>query len=358
MKIGILTHHYVNNYGAFLQAYALREAVAKEFPEDTVEIIDYVNIKQFVINTGGWFRFYRNRENLKCWLQKIRIPMTFAKARKTEMCLSPICFSAEKVNRQGYDVILIGSDEVWNYKDWRSNDPIKFGQGLTCRYIAAYAPSVGNSEDDVPDYAAEGIKRMADVSVRDRKTGELVKHVTGKAAQQVLDPTFLTELTEKERIDVKKPYILFYYCDHLPTEIREQIYRHARSMGMAVYGAGECDKRYDAITANLSPFEWIEMFRNASFVFTGTFHGAVFSILNEKPFKVYLTNKSRIQKVNSLLEVCGLDDREIGMDFVFDYEKMKNEIDYVQVGKKLQRERAVSMDYLRETIRSARNKGE
>lgn len=43
MKIGILTHQYINNYGAFLQAWALREAIAELFPNDEVQIIDYWN---------------------------------------------------------------------------------------------------------------------------------------------------------------------------------------------------------------------------------------------------------------------------------------------------------------------------
>ena len=40
---------------------------------------------------------------------------------------------------------------------------------------------------------------------------------------------------------------------------------------MAVYGAGECDKQYTNITVNLTPFEWVGMFRNARFVFTELF---------------------------------------------------------------------------------------
>lgn len=38
--------------------------------------------------------------------------------------------------------------------------------------------------------------------------------------------------------------------------------------GLAVYGAGECDKRYSEITVNLMPFEWVEMFRNAEGITT------------------------------------------------------------------------------------------
>ena len=50
MKIGILTHQYINNYGAFLQAWALRKAISELFPEDEVQIIDYVNVKHYIIN--------------------------------------------------------------------------------------------------------------------------------------------------------------------------------------------------------------------------------------------------------------------------------------------------------------------
>ena len=49
MKIGILTHQYINNYGAFLQAWALREAVKEMFPNEEVEIINYINRKHFIM---------------------------------------------------------------------------------------------------------------------------------------------------------------------------------------------------------------------------------------------------------------------------------------------------------------------
>ena len=74
MKIGILTHHYINNFGAFLQAYALQEAVQQMYPQDKVVMINAINLKHFIINTGGWFRFYPKKENLRAWLQKISLP--------------------------------------------------------------------------------------------------------------------------------------------------------------------------------------------------------------------------------------------------------------------------------------------
>ena len=161
--------------------------------------------------------------------------------------------------------------------------------------------------------------------------------------------SFMKELAAK-----KKPYILFYYCENLPHNILNQIFSYAKEHGLAVYGAGECDKRYSEITVNLMPFEWVEMFRNAEFVFTGTFHGAVFSILNRRQFKVYLTNESRIKKVTALLEELGIQNRKMDSKFEFDLESMKNEINYDAVYRVINEKRQSSKQYLKDAIGMAK----
>ena len=229
MKIGILTHQYIDNYGAFLQAYALREAMAKAFPDDQVEIINCINVKHFVINVGGWFRFYKDREGIKEWLRKIRIPGIFSKARKKYMTLSKACFSAKQINKMGYDYIIVGSDEVWNFKDGKGDAKVKFGHGLTCKNLVAYAPSVGKSSanDVIPSYVEEGIKRFKAISARDDLTADLVEHITGNYPTRVLDPTFLSKFPKAKLKVAKKPYILFYYCEHLPKRVKKQIFSYA-----------------------------------------------------------------------------------------------------------------------------------
>lgn len=356
MKIGILTHQYINNYGAFLQAWALREAIAELFPNDEVQIIDYVNLKHFIINAGGWFRFYKNRESFKDWMEKIRLPRTFAKARNQEMVLSKRCFNAKQINALDFDCIIVGSDEVWNYKDTKGNAALKFGEGLTCKNLIAYAPSVGKTaaDESVPEYVIRGIKKFKKISARDDLTEQLVCNITGTAPERVLDPTFLAEFPRAELAAKKKPYILFYYCENLPHNILNQIFSYAKEQGLAVYGAGECDKRYSEITVNLMPFEWVEMFRNAEFVFTGTFHGAVFSILNRRQFKVYLTNESRIKKVTALLEELGIQNRKMDSKFEFDLEIMKNEINYDAVYRVINEKRQSSKQYLKDAIGMAK----
>ena len=96
MKIGILTHHYINNFGAFLQAYALQTTLQELFKDDEVVLINDLNLKHFIINTGGWFRL-RNYEGIKSWFHKIRVPITFAKERKKYFNLTPVVFSAKGI---------------------------------------------------------------------------------------------------------------------------------------------------------------------------------------------------------------------------------------------------------------------
>ena len=354
MKIGILTHHYVVNYGAFLQAYALQEAIKRLHPDATVEIINYVPAKHFCINTLGWFLWYKNRKNWRNWGNIFRLPFTLKSQRDRHMNLSPLCLTPKAIASLNYDVIVIGSDEVWNYADPKSVNPVKFGYGLNKSRLVAYAPSAGNSDiDNIPLLVAEGLKGFHSLSGRDKRTVALAEKATGKHATEVLDPTFLYPLPTDPNPYVKsseRDYILFYYCEHLPAVIKRQIFEYAKAHNLDVVGAGDSDKDYDRCTVNMTPFQWIDLFRQAKFVFTGTFHGAVFSILNHRQFKVYLTNKGRIAKVGALLDNLGITDRMMGDNYVFDLESQDSEIDYGEVQKIIDSKREDSLNYLNQAL--------
>lgn len=351
MKIGILTHHYINNFGAFLQAYSLQEALKELYPQDEIFIIDCLNIKHFVINVGGWFRFYRKKENLSGWLEKIQLPLTFAKARKKYLNLTKTCYIAKDIEALDLDYVVVGSDEVWNYRETKGNAKVKFGVGLEKESLVSYAPSVGQTDDsDIPDYVYEGIKKFKAVSARDLLTEELAEKIRNEKIERVVDPTFLAEIPDEEVSKVKKPYILFYYCDGFPENEKKKILEYAKENGMAVYGAGECDKEYTSNTVNLTPFQWVWMFKNASYVVTGTFHGAVFSMLNHRQFACYLTNPSRIRKVSSLLKEFGLENRRCEANAEQMIETLKQGINYEKIEVEFNRRRFGSKQFLLNAI--------
>lgn len=352
MRIGILTHHFIANFGAFLQAYALQETIKREFPDAEVFVINYIHLKHCIVNNAGWFRYYLGRESFSAWWQKIHLPFTFFHARQKYLNLTKRCYSANDVNSLKLDVIVVGSDEVWNFRDSKSDAKIKFGEGLDCKHLISYAPSVGNSVFDAntPNYVIDGLKKFKSISVRDQLGCKLVEKITGKQPQIVLDPTFLVDFPI-EKANVKhKDYILFYYAEHLPSHIKKQIIEYAKQHQLAIYGAGECDKEYTETTVNLTPFQWVDMFRNATFVITGTFHGVAFSIENRKQFKVYVTQKNRIKKVNDLLGRLRIANRSICDDFIFDLEAMSHEINYADVDKRINSLRGSSIGYLKQAI--------
>lgn len=53
----------------------------------------------------------------KEYIENWNIPWTFAKARKKYMNLTHICYDAKGIEKLGLDYIIVGSDEVWNYRE-------------------------------------------------------------------------------------------------------------------------------------------------------------------------------------------------------------------------------------------------
>ena len=355
-KIGILTHHYIHNYGAFLQGYALQEAVKKLYPNDEVYMIDFVNKKHAVKNTLGWFRYNPNKDSIKSYMQKIKLPRIFKKTQKKYYNLTKRIKNTEDLNNLNLDAIIVGSDEVWHYEDI-ARHPMKFGYEVKVPKLIAYAPSTGSSnvKEGIPEYVKEGMKNFTGLSARDDNAEELIKNVLGKECTRVLDPTLLYEFPEysSKFVDYIKSqkYILMYYCDKLPDTIKNEIIEYANKNGYKIFGAGEYKKWFTETFVDINPFEWVEMFRNAQIVFTGTFHGAVFSIKSRKNFYVYLTNPSRIKKVGSLLKQFGIEDRTMNnenVDKIFN--NIENNINYEEVYKKIEVEKNRSLDYIKKSI--------
>lgn len=356
MKIGILTHHYIKNYGAFLQTYALQETLKKEFPNDEVYIINYINRKHLFINICGWFRFNPKKDSIKSYLQKTTIPHIFNKFEKKYLNTTKKVYNVEQVNKLDFDYIVIGSDEVWNYDDKKSYDPIKFGKGLKCKNIMTYAPSIGKSDlNHIPSEIKECINNIKSFSAREDGAENLVKKLTYSNCTRVLDPTLLYEfpIYHSKLVDKLKSekYILMYYCDGLQNEQKNKIIDYAKKNELKIYGAGEYKRWFDYFPINVNPFEWIEMFRNAQIVFTGTFHGTVFSIKCEKEFLNYTNNSSRIKKVSSLLEELKIGNRTLTTDDFYN-----SKINYKNVNKVLHLKKKESIKYLDCLIRKTLTK--
>lgn len=256
-------------------------------------------------------------------------------------------------------MIIVGSDEVWNFHDM-AYSPIKFGDGLTSVHVTYSASAGGSSakEEHIPDEVKRGIGGFRRISVRDAKTEELVRTVCDCQVIRTLDPVFLFDYRLKVRetirkIAMEKPYLLIYDCKLNSKQI-EELTDYAKANDCRILGAGEYRNWYATTsTTNITPDEWAFLFKNATAIVTGTFHGASFAIKYNSPFVSYLTEQNRINKVESLLSDLGLAERIVDSRGNVG-QVLAKPIDYRAVNETLQQRKETSIAYIRECIDEVR----
>jgi polysaccharide pyruvyl transferase WcaK-like protein len=319
MRIGILTHHYVKNYGAFLQMKAMYETLRRLYPKAEIVVVNYVNPRHWRKNIIHILHFRFGIDTPATYIKKIQQLQTFTKYEHTIPRTHSVK-SAEEIATLKLDLIVLGSDEIWNLCG-SGYHPLKFGTGLEEQQTIAYAPSVGavTKDTEVPAEVASGLKNIDRISGRDTETVKFIERVSGRNAEKMLDPTFLYNFDANIKKDNIQPkpykYILIYDCKLTPSMV-EELKQYAQNNSLKIIGAGDYKTYYDEGFINLSPYEWVDLFRNAEKIITGTFHGTVFSIKYEKPVVCYPTEKNRINKIHSLLEDMKIPSRllEIGRE--------------------------------------------
>jgi hypothetical protein len=94
---------------------------------------------------------------------------------------------------------------------------------------------------------------------------------------------------------------------------------------------------------------WLRGFMDAGMTVVDSFHGAVFSIFFNKPFWVFSNSKRGNARFESLLELCGLQDRMISLDKVSAVD-WNRPIEWHRVNEILQREKERSLALLAEGL--------
>lgn len=362
MKIGILSMQEVKNYGSFLQAFSLKKNI--EALGNQCDFINIVPGRQI-----GEYQQDRFR-NVKL-LAKRLWGWNFVKRFKT-IYQYHTRFSREflpylgvkKGNNQGhFDIVVIGSDEVFNcaQKRWFGFSPQLYGEGLDSDKVMSYAASFGTTTIEilcnlgVKDEVARMLNNLNQISVRDENSKIIVKTLIGKEPLMHVDPVLIFDYSEyvpKEKH--KCDYIIIYsYPGRIsdPKEITA-IQNFARKQELKLLSIGHffpwCD---DVIVP--TPFEVLAWFRDAAYIITDTFHGSVFSIKYNKKFCT-LVRDTNYQKLSYLLRQFGLE-RRIVKD-VKNLEIIIEEvIDYGTVNDMIAKETLRSRLYLKENLQGNQN---
>ncbi|MBK1827809.1 polysaccharide pyruvyl transferase family protein [Haloferula rosea] len=254
----------------------------------------------------------------------------------------------EAVDWKAFDSVVVGSDVVWDYSSPQYGaDPCFFGQHPVqdgVRFVS-YAASCGPADTGkVPTYVREGIQRFEAIGVRDRKTLEIARGCGGGTPVLVADPTWLRGDPRIEWPDApSEPYVLVYGNALTSRDDNEAVHRWARDNGLKLVSAASpallVDQRYDRLT----PFQWVDLYRNASAVVTATLHGLLYAVKFRKPFVMKLLPQTRDKAITTLE---GLD----CMDRLFPQGESVRDLDLdLALGSSLQNASVVSSPFSEES---------
>lgn len=346
MKIGILTFHKTDNYGAMLQAYALSYYLRSL--GHTVCFIDYcptyVYKKRFTKrSTTDKIKGYI--KNIVCY------NLRRTKHEKFSKFVNSYIQTISTSEVPNLDMVIIGSDQVWN-AHLTDYDSYYMGEGLGCKKIVSYAVSCGNLSD-IDDRTnllyKTCLSKLDSISVREQSAKLTLDKLLNKNCQQTLDPTLLVgnnvfrAIHKKPRI---KNYVLVY--DATNYDILNFAEKMAERMGKNVV-AISCDiamKNRAKLIQDASVEEFLGYIANADLVISTSFHGCALSLSYKKDF--YCINTGGIASRSAeLLNLFGLSERFVDMHT----DVTVTHIDYEMVSMKWNKIRHESEEFLSNCIK-------
>lgn len=334
MKIGILTFHSQLNYGGVLQAYAMQMAL-QEMGHEAVVIDRWLEAQNahllgpFLNNWKGWVgTLIRGFAGMGTFGRLFRHWHTIRFVRQN-LNLTPYHFYEwqDAPKDLGVDVVLVGSDQVWNGNYGRPRPYLL--EGAPSVSAIAYAASFGMRalpEELISAYR-EGFQRFKAISVREAEGIGLVES-QGATATHVVDPTLLLEpniwktkitcSTQKKRTlvcyllaeDVEALYPQFHAfakAQHCKVKILVDWYTlpFPKTLSRVIQRV-KCMVRnvFSPVKLELAagPQEFLNAFANATWVLSDSFHAVMFSSIFGKNVRVLRPQSESRQKMFARIE--------------------------------------------------------
>lgn len=367
MKVKVITITGESNYGNSLQNYAV------------IQTLNRLGCEAQTVKTEYEPNFTKLcKKNLKIYTKvalKIKNYHWFKRQMRFKKFSNRYLCKTEKVYSEtaptavdDCDAIIFGSDQIWNFTlGERMKNGISFYTGgfdFNGLKIA-YSASVGADyiPEDFRDIMSKNLSSFAAISVREQQARDIVGSVTDVPVDVTVDPTLMLDKSQWLKI-AKKPkyvhngehFVFTYFLGTQSDSVKDYISAVGKKYNLRVISLqSEWTEQSDIFNVDIystSPDEFLWLVANCDIVFTDSFHGSVFSIINEKPFRFFDRNTDFVGNMSSRLDTlfdkfqidswCRGNTAE-NIDDVF----YKN---YSNVPQTLSNERAHALSYLKNAL--------
>ncbi len=265
------------------------------------------------------------------------------------------------------DNFVVGSDQLWTYEVARSmNDYVYMEWVNPNKNKIAFGTSFGKEKYIAGESRILKLQYLYDrfnhIALRET-CSKICDEIFKIDAVEIIDPTLILPLKEYEKLadsvnmKIKKPYLLTYTLD-LSKEKAQAIKYTAQKLGLNIiniYNLLHYERRaQDQLKwdRDYTPEEFLNLYKNASFVITDSYHGTCFSVKFNKPF-ISFKNKGRGElryKVFDDLKVSHhiIDD----INDVYNKEELFEDINYTQTNKIIKKKAQFATSWLDSAIKN------
>lgn len=368
MKIGILTYQYAMNYGALLQAYALKTYLDNAGYD--VEILNYDTSYLYARHRSVNARIKSSAWSIvKSLLGARKKKKNFDIFRNEYLKLNDNSISSKDelikyISDKSFDAFIVGSDQVWNPEINGFDDTYYLNftdSALKVSYAASFGVASLNEAD--LDTILENLKTFSAISVREKTGLEILKAINQRI-DVVLDPVFLPDISTWDRLAgsepcVKGEYMLCYVMPgdtELENKIEDIALQYKKVTGNQVIFLGRKEykklKKDGKDMVSASPGEFVNLFKNAGIVITNSFHGTAFSIIYNKKFYSLVNrrlkgNKQLGSRVIDLLSELDIPERAIDSDGEYNF---NCQIEFNNVNERLIELKNSSKEFLNKAL--------
>lgn len=319
MDVSILTFQFAHNYGALLQAYALKKYLQNA--GNKVKIAPYYPDwaqKEYAISPFA--KGISIRKRIRFAFQYPKKKQLAGKFQRFQKEMLELDHSFETVKEleeylAAFDAVVFGSDQIWNDRI-TGDTPAYYGGNISNTRIS-YAASLGTKKltSIQEKYVREYLPRFNAISVRESTSEKIIKDIIDAPVTTVTDPVFLLCSSEwKEMCTFVETSGKFMFIYFLRDDAKLLAYakQYAKEHDLIIYEVHPTLARFhDGCIPlnNVGPNEFLWLIQHAECVCTNSFHATSFSVIFRKRL-IHMPNEVSPERTTSLLSYIGINVEE------------------------------------------------